>query len=170
MNSFNKIEIGELEENFIDIISKEYMLITAGTSESFNTMTANWGGVGYLWNKPVVFVFVRPERYTYGFLENNECFTLSFLGEENKEIHKICGSKSGRDVNKIKETGLIPNTTSDGNIVFEQSRLTLECKKLYCEKLNKDRFLDQKILEKWYGAKGNLHCIYIAEILNIWGK
>lgn len=170
MSSFKKNIISNLKENFFEIISKEYMLITSGTKKSFNTMTANWGGVGYLWNKPVVFIFVRPERYTYEFIEKNESFTLSFLGEENKNIHKICGSKSGRDIDKIKETGLIPHVTPSGNITFEQSRLTLECKKLYCEKLNKDRFLDQKIVEKWYNEKGDLHCIYIAEILNVWGK
>ena len=170
MNSFKKTVVSHLEENFFEIISKEYMLITSGTENSFNTMTANWGGVGYLWNKPVVFVFVRPERYTYEFIEKNESFTLSFLGEDNKDIHKICGSKSGRDIDKIKEAGLIPYVSPDGNITFEQSRLTLECKKLYCEKLNKDRFLDKRILEKWYNEKGNLHCIYIAEIVNIWEK
>lgn len=170
MNALKKVAVSHLKENFFEIISKEYMLITSGTKDSFNTMTANWGGVGYLWNRPIVFVFVRPERYTYEFMEKNECFTLSFLGEENKKIHKICGSKSGRDIDKIKETGLMPQITPEGNITFEQSRLTLECKKLYCEKMDEDRFLEKGIVEKWYGEKGNLHFIYIAEILNVWEK
>lgn len=167
---FKTTTVDNLNENFFEVISKEYMLITSGNKEDFNTMTANWGGVGFLWNRPVVFIFVRPERYTYHFIENNDYFTLSFLGIENKEIHKICGSKSGRDTDKIKETGLIPYETSYGNITFEQSRLTLECKKLYCEKLNKDRFLDEKILAKWYGDKGCLHCIYVAEIVQLLEK
>ena len=58
------------------------MLVTAGSKEHFNTMTASWGGIGWLWNKPVVFVFIRSERYTYEFMEENEYFTLSFLGKE----------------------------------------------------------------------------------------
>ena len=74
------------------------MLVTAGTKEKFNTMTASWGGIGWLWNKPVAFVFIRPERYTYEFVEKNDYLTLSFLGEENKKIHAVCGSKSGRNI------------------------------------------------------------------------
>ena len=58
-------------EDIIKLISKEWMLVTAGTSESFNTMTANWGGIGFLWNKPVAFVFIRPERYTHEFIEKD---------------------------------------------------------------------------------------------------
>ena len=75
------------------------MLVTAGNATSFNTMTAAWGAMGYLWNRPVAFIFIRPERYTYEFIERNDGFTLSFLGEEHREAYKICGSHSGRDRN-----------------------------------------------------------------------
>lgn len=165
-----KIEVKELSENFFETISKEWMLVTAGTKNKFNTMTANWGGIGFLWNKPVVFVFIRPERYTFEFMEKEDCFTLSFLGEENKDIHKICGSKSGREVDKVKETGLCPLFTEQGNILFEQSRLTLECKKMYAGMLKAEDFLDKEALSRWYGAHGNLHKMYIAEIINVWVK
>ena len=83
------IDINELTENFFETISKEWLLETAGNKDAFNTMTANWGGIGFLWNKPVVYVFIRPERYTFDFIQNNDYFTLSFLGQENKAIHKI---------------------------------------------------------------------------------
>lgn len=99
------------------------MLVTAGNKDAFNTMTANWGGIGFLWNKPVVYVFIRPERYTFGFMEKSDYFTLSFLGEENKSIHKICGSKSGREVDKIKETGLKPMITDKGNVLFRTRKV-----------------------------------------------
>lgn len=79
-----KIDVREVKDNLVEIIGDEWMLVTAGTKEKFNTMTANWGGMGYLWHKPVVFVFVRPERYTYEFTESQDLFTLSFLGEENR--------------------------------------------------------------------------------------
>ena len=103
-----KLEVKDLKENFFETIGKEWMLVTAGTKEKFNTMTASWGGIGWLWNKPVAFVFIRPERYTYEFVEENDHLTLSFLGEENKKIHAVCGSKSGRNIDKVKETGLKP--------------------------------------------------------------
>lgn len=166
-----QIEIKDLADNFIETFSKEWMLVTAGSQQAFNTMTANWGGIGYLWNKPVVFVFIRPERYTFEFIEEQEYFTLSFLGNENKEIHKVCGSKSGRDIDKVKATGLEPLFTDKGNIFFEQSRLSIECRKLYTDTLKEGSFLDDSILPKWYdSAHGNLHKVYIAEITGVWVK
>ena len=87
----------------------------------------------FLWNRPVAFIFIRPERYTFDFIEQNDYLTLSFLGEEHKEVHKICGSKSGRDMDKVKATGLSPLFTENGSIIFEQARLTFECKKLYAD-------------------------------------
>lgn len=163
-----RIEPNQLTENFFETFSNEWMLITAGDKEQFNTMTANWGGIGYLWNKPVVFIFVRPERYTFEFTEKSDYFTISFLGEENKDIHKICGSKSGRDIDKVTETGLVPRFTELGNVVFEQGRLTLECKKLYTDTIKKEGFMDSELFEKWYTVKGNPHVMYVAEIVNAW--
>lgn len=112
-----KLEVKDLKENFFEAIGKEWMLVTAGTKEKFNTMTASWGGIGWLWNKPVAFVFVRPERYTYEFIEKSDYLTLSFLGEANKKIHAVCGSKSGRDTDKVKATGLKPVFTEQGNVL-----------------------------------------------------
>lgn len=165
-----RIEIKDLTENFFETISKEWMLVTAGTPEHFNTMTASWGGIGFLWNKPVAFVFIRPERYTYEFAEKNEYLTLSFLGDENRQIYNICGSKSGRDTDKVQETGLKPLPTPDGNITFEQSRLTLECRKLYSRMLEPESFIDKQPLEKWYSENNGMHKMYIVEIVNVWKK
>ena len=97
-----KIDPAWITENFISLIGREWMLVTAGDASRFNTMTASWGGVGYLWNKPVVFVFVRPERYTFEFIERCDCFTLSFLCEEYREAYKVCGSRSWRDTDIVK--------------------------------------------------------------------
>lgn len=163
-----QIAINKLTENFFETISKEWMLITAGDKDSFNTMTANWGGIGYLWNKPVVFIFVRPERYTFEFTEKTDYFTISFLGKENKAIHKVCGFMSGREVDKVKETGLKPIVTEKGNILFEQGRLSLECRKLYSGTLKKDGFIDSSLYEQWYTTHGGLHHVYVAEITGAW--
>ena len=182
------IAIKDLSENFFEVIGKEWMLVTAGSKEHFNTMTASWGGIGWLWNKPVVFVFIRSERYTYEFMEENEYFTLSFLGkenrsiynlcgsksflgEENKKIHAVCGSKSGREVDKVKETGLNPIVTERGNILFEQDRLGLECRKLFITDMKEELFLDHSVYERWYGGDhGGLHRVYVAEIVDAWVK
>ena len=73
-----QIEASEFKENIFETIGKEWMLVTGGTKEDFNMMTASWGGIGWLWNKPVAFIFVRPERYTYEFLKKNRKLSLSF--------------------------------------------------------------------------------------------
>ena len=145
------IEPSLVKDNFIEIIGKEWMLVSAGDKDKFNMMTASWGGVGFLWNKPVVFVFIRPERYTREFVDAKGAFTLSFLGEEH--------------------TGLTPYFTDLGNPCFEESRLTLECKTLYVTKMDKDHFVDPALYEKWYSAMaGNPHNVYVAEILNAWER
>lgn len=164
-----EINVSQLQDNLFDAIGKEWMLVTAGTAEKFNTMTASWGGTGILWGKPVAFLFIRPERYTYEFIEKGETLTLSFLGEENKAIHKVCGSKSGRDTDKISETGLQPIVTESGNIIFRQARLTLECRKLYADMIEPDKFMDTSLIGRWYGeGHGNFHKMYVVEIEHVW--
>lgn len=157
----------ELSENFIDIIGHEFMLVTAGTPDKFNTMTASWGGVGYLWNKPVAVAFVRPERYTYEFMEQQPVFTLSFLGKTHKEAYKICGTQSGRDIDKVKTANLHPVFTPQGGIFFEEMRLGLECRTLYTDMLKADQFKDTEVLHKWYDPQNGLHRMYVAEITGV---
>lgn len=162
-----KVEVSQLSDNFFEAIGKEWMIITAGSMEQYNMMTASWGGVGWLWNKPVAFVFIRPERYTFEFTEKTDRMTLSFLGDDEKMrgIYRLCGAKSGRDINKMKESGLVPIKVNDrGDVAYEQARLTLVCKKLYAEDLKPENFMDSSISEKWYGKQGGYHKMYIVEI------
>lgn len=162
-----KIETKELNDNFIESIGKEWMLVTAGREGKFNTMTASWGCIGWLWNKPVAVVFVRPERYTHEFMEQDVPVTLAFLGNspEARSIYNVCGTKSGRDIDKIKETGLEPTVTETGGVTYRQARLTLECRKLYKDVMKPECFID-KSLTQWYGQKGGYHDVYIVEIVN----
>lgn len=157
------------KEDIISIIGKEWMLITAGDIQHFNTMTASWGGVGFLWGKPVAFVFIRPERYTHDFVEQYDRLTLTFFDEADKDILNFCGTKSGRDYDKVKETGLRPVATPGGNVSFEQARLTIEGRKLYKTRLTADGFIDKAALERWYHDKpgGGLHDVYVVEIENV---
>ena len=162
-----KIDLTTLTDNVFNLIGKEWLLITAGDKNGFNTMTASWGCIGWLWSRPGAVVFIRPERYTHLLAEQNDHFTLSFLGngDEAREIYNLCGSKSGRDCDKIKESGLQPIETESGNIAFTQSRLTLECRKLYKDSIKPECFIDNSI-SKWYGDKGGYHDAYILEIVN----
>lgn len=166
-----ELNVKQLPDNFFTTIGKEWMLVTAGTKEHFNTMTASWGCVGWLWNKPVAVIFIRPERYTHEFIEQADTLTLSFLGhdEDMRKAYNICGSRSGRDTDKVALTGLKPVTTQSGNVTFLQARLTLECRKLYKNHMSPDSFLDSNIAQ-WYGeGKGGYHDIYILEIVHAYG-
>lgn len=163
-----KIDVKTLSDNVFETIGTEWMLITAGTPDHYNTMTASWGCLGWLWNKPVAVAFIRPERFTHDFAEQNELLTLSFLGhsEEARKAYNFCGSKSGRDCDKAKETGLVVEATELGNVTFKQARLTLECRKLYKDNIKPDRFLSPDIAQWYGGARGGYHDVYVMEIVN----
>ncbi|MFI3262382.1 MAG: flavin reductase family protein [Rikenellaceae bacterium] len=162
----NKIDIKQLNTSFIELISKDWALLTSGDSDNFNTMTVSWGGIGFLWNKPVAFVFVRAERYTFEYIERTGQFTLSFLKDEFHKAHSICGSKSGRDCDKVAEAGLTPLVLDSKQVTFEQSKLVIECKSMYSDMLDAENYIDTEALNKWYGAKGGMHKMYVAEIVN----
>ncbi|MEE0946895.1 MAG: flavin reductase family protein [Acutalibacteraceae bacterium] len=164
---FRDICVKDFKENIIDIISKEYMLITAGNGMNYNMMTASWGFMGEMWGEDSVAVVVRPSRYTMEFLDNNEYFTLTFFGD-NKDIHKICGSKTGREVNKTSLTGLTP--VSDGKCVwFDEARLVFKIKKKYVQPMSKEFLTDKSVDEKWYGD-GDWHNLIIGSIERIYVK
>lgn len=164
---FRDICLKDFKENVIKIISQEYMLITAGDKDNFNMMTASWGFMGEMWGEDSVAVVVRPSRYTMDFIDKNDYFTLSFYGDK-KEIHKICGSKSGRDVDKVKETGLTP-IADDKYVWFNEARLVLKIKKQYVQPMSKEFLTDKSVDEKWY-KDGDWHNLIIGSIERIYVK
>ena len=113
-----KIDISVLKDNVIDLIGKQWMLITAGNIDHYNMMTASWGTIGFLWGKPVACVVIRPQRYTLEFVEEEECFTLSFFNEQYRSALKLCGTKSGKEIDKAKAAGITPFEPSPGMRCF----------------------------------------------------
>lgn len=162
---FIEITAERLNENAFNLIGEEWMLITAGTAENFNTMTASWGTMGILWNLPVAICFIRPQRYTFEFAESSDYYTLSFLEPGNRKILQYCGAHSGRDTDKIAEAGLIPRISDLGNVYFEQCRLMIECKKLYADRIREDAFKIPELIRKNYPKK-DFHKFYIGEIVS----
>ena len=164
MINFSKTDLNRIDENVFKLIGSDWMLITAGTKDSFNTMTASWGGMGVLWNKPVTYIFVRPQRYTYEFLEKNKSYSLSFFDEKFRKALTICGSKSGRDIDKVKEAGLTPVVSDNGIVHFSEAKLVVECSKLYYQDIDPSHFLDKSINELY---DNDYHRMYIGEITGI---
>lgn len=162
-----EISVDELKENVINLIGKDWTLITAGNLNDYNTMTASWGTLGFLWGKPVATIFIRPQRYTYNFVERESSFTLSFFNESYRKALTLCGTKSGREIDKAKEAELTPYEPSENCVAFKEARLVIKCRKLYKSLLKEEDFIEKSILPKWYEA-GDLHYMYVAEIENIW--
>jgi flavin reductase (DIM6/NTAB) family NADH-FMN oxidoreductase RutF len=161
-NRFSKVSTETIKENPFKLIGDQWMLITAGDMKKWNTMTAAWGGLGFLWKRDVSYCFVRPNRYTYGFMEAAEYYTLSFFSEKYRDALQYCGTYSGRDVDKAKETGLEPVECGNGTVSFSQARLVLVCRKLYADDIDPELFIDES-LDRLYPAK-QYHRLYIGEI------
>ena len=169
MAEFRSINPQEIFDNPFKLFGSDWGLVTAGNPEGLNTMTVSWGGVGIMWNKPVTFTFIRPTRYTFEFLERNDLFTICFFDESYREALSFCGSKSGRNVNKVEETGLTPMCTDEGTHCFEQARMVLVCKKLYAQFLNEESVLGGEPVLKQYNGD-EYHKMYISEILEVLTK
>ena len=159
-----EINVRELKDNFVKMISNDWSLLTAGEKEDFNTMTVSWGGIGELWGKDVCFVFVRPQRYTYEFMEKNDYFSLSFFGGEYKKELGICGSKSGRDIDKMAETGFTPVDLQNA-VGYEQATVNVVLKKLAYQDMKPDGFIDESIMGNY--TNNDFHRVYIGEIVKV---
>ena len=147
---YKTVDPRSIKDNLIKCLAEEWALITAGNEKSYNMMTASWGFLGEMWGEDTAMVVVRPQRYTMEFINKNDYFTISFYGE-NKDIHKICGTKSGRDVDKTALTGLTPVFLHD-SVFFREANLVLVCKKQYISDMTEDNFIDKEPL-KWYENK-----------------
>ena len=113
MKGFHEVDPAQINDNFIHDIGSDWMLITAGDHVRHNAMTASWGGVGVIWGFPVAVAVIRPQRYTFGLVEQNDTLTLSFLPEQYREALKYCGSHSGRDEDKLHNAGLAVEFTDN---------------------------------------------------------
>ena len=150
--------------NFAERVAKSALLTATKKNGEMNTMTVSWGGSGVLWGKEVCFVFVRPERYTFEFCENGEMMSLSFFGKERQETLALCGTKSGRDVDKFEACDL-KYGTSHGACVFDDAEITVILKKLYAQDIDEGCFVSE-VAAPFY-QNGGYHRMYICEIKEI---
>ncbi|MBP7177012.1 MAG: flavin reductase [Thermoclostridium sp.] len=164
-NQFIEMKPAEITDNPFKLIGTDWMLITAGNMNSWNTMTASWGGLGFLWNRNAAICFVRPSRHTYSFMENNKYFTLSFFDSSYRKALNYCGSHSGREYDKAAETGLTPIAGEEDFVYFEQARLVLVCEKLYSQDFDPARFTNPELIAMNYPL-GDYHRMYAGGIIS----
>lgn len=166
-----EIDIKQLKLNPFTSLGNSWFLITSGDEKDFNTMTASWGHLGSLWGtganaKYTAIVYVRPQRYTRKYMDNNELFTITVFPPQYKKDLAYLGSHSGKDENKIAKTAVTPihhdNTTS-----FKEASLTFVCKKIYQQTIKEENFKDSTIVDKTYPLK-DFHDLYVGEIIKVY--
>lgn len=162
--AFIKKNRDELVLDPFKTIGKDWFLLTAGTPEDYNTMTCSWGALGVIWNVPSVTAYVRTTRHTFGYLEQGNTFTVCVFPETYRKALSYCGSHSGRDVDKAKETGLTP-ISLDGAPAFAEAKLVLVCEKMYSQMMESAAFDDKALIDTFYG-KDAMHKMYIGRILS----
>lgn len=164
MHTFQPYPTELFELNPFTKIGKDWMLITAGTKEKVNTMTASWGGLGIMWGKNVAYIFVRESRYTKEFIDANDTFSLTFFEGQHSAL-KYLGTVSGRNEDKIAGARL--NVNYSGSTPFiDEGNLVFICKKLSATPITEDQFLDPSIAPTFYQDK-NMHTMYVGEITQI---
>ncbi|MBQ9228495.1 MAG: flavin reductase family protein [Eubacterium sp.] len=159
-----EVTIYDVKENVVDLLNHQWGLITAGSADGYNTMTVSWGAIGELWGKDTVTAYIRPQRYTKQFLDDNDCFTLSFYPPEYKKALALCGSESGRDIDKAAATGLTP-VFDEAAPYFAEAKLVIVCKKRAVGGFSPEQFLDLAIMKEY--PANDFHAIYYGEIIKV---
>ena len=154
-----------LQTEIFEKFDKGWPILTAGNKDSFNMMTISWGEMGTLWGKPVVSVFVRGSRYTHEFMDKEDYFTLTFvLRRWYNEALMLFGSKSGRDIDKLKESGFKVLERPHG-ISYTNADLIIVCRKLFKQRMNMEN-IPEDIRAKFY-KNGDPHDMYVGEVVEV---
>ena len=165
MQAFREITPYEWRENPFEQIGNQWMLIAAKRGDRVNMMTASWGGCGILWQRPVVYAFIRPQRYTKELVDASGSFSCTFFPAEYHEKLMLCGTKSGREIDKVEQTGF--QVLEDGGIpYFAQANTALLCKALFRQRMDPACFLAPELDAAHYAAR-DYHDIYVGEIKKV---
>ena len=163
MHAFQPIPNELIEINPFEKIAKEWFAISAGSKEKANTMTASWGGVGELWGRDVVYIFIRESRYTKEFIDKEDGFSCTFFDKSNHSALKYFGSVSGRDEDKLSNAHMHLDYYEDIPYI-DEGNMVFVCKKMAKIPITKDMYLNQELNPKWY-SDGDYHTLYVGEIL-----
>lgn len=164
---YKEISPDKIPGNIYKMLSEDWMLVSAGDNAKFNMMTASWGGLGHLYNKPVAFCFINPTRYTYQLLENKDTYTLCFFTEAYRDALNYCGTHSGKNEDKVQGSGLTPILTPSRSVAYSEAWMIIECKKLVAQQFTPEAIYNSEAKTKW---GENLHKMFIGEIIHVWVK
>jgi len=161
-----RIEPSELSLRPFHVLDQGWALLVAGR-ERPNPMTVSWGGLGTLWNRPIVTVYVRPTRYTHTLLTAHPEFTLNVLPPERRPALQLCGSRSGRELDKWSAAGLVAEASAEIAVPrVAGAVLAFECRVGGTVDLDPARFLDPT-LHQLYGPADH-HRVFFGEVVAVW--
>ncbi len=161
-----QIHLSELNVSSFSLFNYQWCLIGVA-GDKVNAMTASWGGLGTLWNKAVVTIYVRPSRYTHVLLERDDHFTISFFGQQHRPVLNYLGTISGRDKDKIAECG-ISYHVNQGALYFDDAELIIKCKKILTQPLDEHRISED--IKRLMYPNGDVHTMVIGEVEEVWVK
>jgi len=165
-----KVNFTEHLESGMEFLHTKGAFLTVKSGDKVNTMTISWGNIGFEWNRPIFMVLVRKSRYTYDLMEKSDNFTVSIpLSVDLKNALAICGSKSGRDIDKFKECNLtLEKSKAVDTPIIGDCKLHYECKIVYKQEMN-PALLSKDIVESSYKT-GDYHTLYYGEIVETYMK
>lgn len=165
-----KINIFDVNENAVKLFKVDNPIAVFGDINSHNGLTVAWGTLGCLWSKDIATVYVKPNRYSFEFANNCEYFSIIWFNEQQrKEINRIYGSMSGRDVNKEVLAGLTP-VELDNAVGYKEASLIIICKKIYQNPIVKESILSEEVVNKPLYQDGLFHNEYFGEIVSVYKR
>jgi len=169
-NGFKKFNVREdfTENGFQWFHNAE--LLAAGDKEKSNAMTIGWGGIGTLWGRTALTVYVAEKRYTKEFMDEAEYFTVMAFDVEQSKVLNYMGTKSGRDGDKAQALGLHTAYTANGTPYYTEASMVIECKTMYAAPFDPQYFKSDAPKRMYANFPAGIHTMYIGEVVNAWKK
>lgn len=145
-------------------------LLAAGNKEKSNAMTIGWGGIGTLWGRTALTVYVAEKRYTKEFMDQEEYFTVMTFDVEHSNVLRYMGTKSGRDGDKAAALGLHTAYTANGTPYYTEAEMVIECKIMYAAPFDPQYFKSDAPKNMYAHFPAGIHSMYIGEVVNAWKK
>ena len=169
-NGFKKIDVKEdFTENGFQWF-RDAQLLCAGNKEKSNAMTIGWGGIGTLWGRTALTVYVAEKRYTKEFMDNSEYFTVMSFDVKDSKVLTYMGTKSGRDEDKAQALGLHTAYTENGTPYYTEAAMVIECKIMYAAPFDPQYFKSDAPKRMYANFPAGIHSMYIGEVVNAWKK
>ena len=169
-NGFKKFNVREdfAENGFQWFHDAE--LLAAGDREKSNAMTIGWGGIGTLWGRTALTVYVAKKRYTKEFMDRSEYFTVMAFDVAHSNVLNYMGRQSGRDGDKAKALGLHTAYTENGTPYYTEAEMGIECRIMYAAPFDPQYFKSDAPKNMYRNFPAGVHTMYIGEVVNAWRK